>query len=83
MAETIITALYIAFLASFALVLWLLCRSPRPTQPDTTPAPVLPADELGTDDGDGEQLLDDLQAHLKAYATRIADLYDTTPGGNQ
>ncbi|KAB2975995.1 hypothetical protein F8R89_30780 [Streptomyces sp. SS1-1] len=30
-----------------------------------------------------EQQTDDIEARLKAYATRIADLYDTTPGGNQ
>ena len=86
MAEPIFNGLCVAFLASFAVVLWRIQRSPRRTQPDTTPAavPPAPARPVGKPDSVAlaEQRTDDIEAGLKAYATRIADLYDTTPGGN-
>ena len=30
---------------------------------------------------DSLRLLEDLEAHMKQYGARVADLYDTTPGG--
>jgi hypothetical protein len=76
MAEPIITGLYVAFLSGFALLFWAMCRSARP---NTVPA----APPVDVPDPDDEQLVHDLEAHLKAYGAAIADLYDTTPGGNQ
>jgi hypothetical protein len=76
MAEPIITGLYVAFLSGFALLFWAMCRS---SCPNTVPA----APPVDVPEPDDEQLVHDLEAHLKAYGAAIADLYDTTPGGTQ
>lgn len=63
-----------------ALAIWLRRRDrKRPSERDQ----LIAAAHDHYEGPDSLRLLQDLEAHMKAYGEAVADLYDTTPGGPQ
>jgi len=76
-AESVINLAYAAFLLTFALVVWRVCREPRPKKRNTTTAA---QHDVGPDN---LRLLQDLDAHLDEYVCEDPDLWDAFGrGGN-
>lgn len=84
-AATVINLTYVgAALAAGIGVLW-LSGPRRPSLAKRVAAARtragLGAPEWEYDGPDSLRLLQDLEAHMKAYGAAVADFYDTTPGG--
>lgn len=86
--EALANAAYIAGLLALAGFLIWACRDDKPTEEERVAAarrrvglmPLMAREEWVYEGPDSLQLLEDLEAHMKAYGARVADLYDTTPG---
>jgi hypothetical protein len=84
--DTIFNLLYALVLISLATALWRLTRDEKPSEEERAAdarrrvslAPdCRPRDEWVYDGPDSLRLIEDLDAHMKAYGEKVADLYDT------
>lgn len=78
-----ITAAYGLVYGLLGLAIW---RVNRPRRPALKARITAARQRTGIDDYDGPdslRLLEDLEAHMKAYAAEVADFYDTTTGDNR
>lgn len=70
-AETAMNLGYAFVLLAFAFFIWRVCRDPRPKARD-----VIAAARDSYEGPDSLRLMQDLDAHLDAYATQIGGLYE-------
>ena len=75
--EAVLNIYIVAQFAGFAVVLYRLCRTHRPSEEQRAAAAAARVGIAGPDEG---QFVADLEAQMKAYAAEVADFYDTTTG---